>query len=97
VGEQPEGATYNNNGDPYYSWYNAKISRLYIYNIDSWMAYNSSYNNGLYQAKEKYILDLNGAPITSVTLTINGTWIGYKTQNFKNVESLMIEGTTTSI
>jgi phage antirepressor YoqD-like protein len=61
------------------------------------MAYNSSYNNGLYRAKEKYILDLSGAPITSVTLTVSGQWVNYKTQNFKNIESLAIEGAATSV
>lgn len=97
VGEQPIGSYYNNYGESYYSWYSAQIQRLYIYNLDSWMAYDSSYNNGLYQAKEKYILDLDGTPMTSVTLTVSGSWVSYKTQNFKNIENLAIEGTATYI
>lgn len=96
TGIQPKG-TYYNNTSSNYSWQSAVIERLYIYNLSSWMSYDSPYNTGLYQAKEKYILDANDIQVTDIELTTTGSWTFYKTQYFKNIERLTINGSYLSI
>jgi hypothetical protein len=82
--------------DNYSAWNMAIIDNIIITDFDNWLNVVETNEDPLLNAN-KYLRDENRNPITSLTLNGTGNWHAARTQKFREITHLYLEGTYKTI